>query len=220
MNASKMTGRWWAVLGVILTGLWLAGCGTPSKPFGDVPASDPGMGQSATNQGTITKSGSSDETIKIGDSLTVVFSDINPQPPAFTDTVRGDGSIKLLMDHSFVAVNKTRSQLEKEIHDFYVPSYYRYMTVTIQPKDQFYWVGGEVKSPNRFQWVGPTTVTRAIQSAADFTDYALKRKVKLYHVDGKIDTVDCVEALKNPALDLPVSPGDTVKVFRRTWPWQ
>jgi len=206
----------------MLSGLWLAGCGTPSEHFGNVPGTDPTMTHSATNQTTLpAKSGSPDsETIKIGDSLTVVFSDINPQPPAFTDSVRGDGNIKLLMDHSFMAANKTRSQLEKEVHDFYVPNYYRYMTVTILPKDQFYWVGGEVKGANRFQWVGPTTVTRAIQSAGDFSDYARKRHVKLYRVDGKIDTVDCVEALKNPALDLQVFPGDTVKVPRRTWPWE
>ena len=100
------------------------------------------------------------------------------------------------------------------------PGYFKFLTVTVVPKDQFYFVGGEVRSPNRFQYVGTTTVTRAIQSAGDFTDFARKTKVELIRVDGRIETVDCVKAWKNPSLDLQVFPGDTIKVPRRHMPWE
>ena len=211
MNASNKTGQWWVVVALVLAGLWLAGCGTPSAPTGGSPGATPPPSVAFTN---------ADPPIIIGDSLTIVFSDVSPQPPPFLDTVRGDGTIKLLLDHYFVAAGKTRAALEKEIRDFYVPNYYRYLTVTIAPKDQFYFVGGEVKGANRFQYVGPTTVTRAIQSAGDFTDFARKGKVKLFRVDGKIEIIDCIAARGNPKLDLPVYPGDRIEVPRRGWPWQ
>ena len=217
MNTSKLNGRWWATLGLMLAGVWLAGCHTAKPQFGEVPGTT-GAGKAvAANRVTEVKTF---EDIKVVDALTIVFSDINPQPQPFVDTVRADGTIKLLMDHAFTAVGKKRGDLEKEIHDFYVPSYYKYMTVTISFKDQFYSVGGEVRAPSRFPYLGLTTVTRAIQSAGDFTDFARRRTVKLFRVDGKIENVDCLEALKKPSLDLQVYPGDLIKVERRKWPWQ
>jgi len=213
-------------LGLVLGGFWLAGCQSSSPTFAVAPGpATPAGGLTVAaadaNTASASKSGPiGPEIIKVGDSLTVIFSDIAPQPQPVVDTVKGDGTITLLLDQHFQAANKTRGELEREIRTNYVPKYYKFLTVTIVPKDQFYFVGGEVRSPNRFQYVGTTTVTRAIQSAGDFSEFARKAKVRLYRVDGRIETIDCIEALKNPNLDLQVFPGDTIKVARRYWPWQ
>jgi polysaccharide export outer membrane protein len=209
------------MLGLVLTGLWLAGCRAPSSQFGDAPGSPSAGASTTTNSPSGVKSGPiGPEIIKVGDSLTVVFSDFRPEPQSIIDTVKGDGTITLLLDQQFHADGKTRGELEREIRANYVPKFFKYLTVTIVPKVQFYFVGGEVRSPNRYQYLGTTSVTRAIQSAGDFTDFARRRTVKLYRVDGRIETVDCLQALKNPNLDLQVFPGDTIKVPRRHWPWQ
>lgn len=221
MNATNKTGQWGTMLGLVLTGLWLAGCRAPSSQLAETPGAAVSGGTTTANSPSGLKSGPiGPEIIKVGDSLTVIFSDFKPEPQAIVDTVRGDGTITLLLDQQFHAADKTRGELEREIRTNYVPRYFKFLTVTVVPKDQFYFVGGEVRSPNRYQYVGTSTVTRAIQSAGDFTDFALKTGVKLFRVDGRIETVDCIKALKNPTLDLQIFPGDTIKVPRRRWPWQ
>jgi protein involved in polysaccharide export with SLBB domain len=62
---------------------------------------------------------------------------------------------------------------------------------------------------------GPSiTVTKAIQTAGDFTEFANKKKVKLTRKDGSIYTVNCIKALEDPTQDLEVYPGDTIHVPR------
>jgi polysaccharide export outer membrane protein len=124
------------------------------------------------------------------------------------------------LNQPFQAAGKTIGELEKEIREHYVPKYYKYLTVTVRPLGQYYSVKGEVRSPNRYPYLNDTTVLKAIASAGDFTDFARKRKVKLYRTNGRIETEDCVKALRNPRLDLPVYPGDWINVSRRTLPWQ
>jgi len=79
---------------------------------------------------------------------------------------------------------------------------------------QFFYVGGEVKVPQRQLYTGPITVLKAIQSCGDFTDFANKKQVSLVRNDGRTLTVNCVKAIKNPTLDLPVYPGDKIHVPR------
>jgi hypothetical protein len=52
------------------------------------------------------------------------------------------------------------------------------------------------------------------KNGGDFTDFAGKRKVKLYRVNGKVETIDCKKALENPKLDPEVLPGDKIHVPR------
>jgi protein involved in polysaccharide export with SLBB domain len=98
-----------------------------------------------------------------------------------------------------------------------VPKYYKYLTVTITPMLQFYFVGGEVRSPGRYEHVGKMTVRKALQSAGDFTDFANKKKVKLTRTTGEKHTINAIKALNNPELDLEVLPGDTIHVPRRVF---
>ena len=114
-------------------------------------------------------------------------------------------------------LRKTRGALEKEIRECYVPKYYKYMTVTIKPKEQtlFYYVDGEVKGPARQTYIERTTVLKAIASAQGFTDFAKKKAVRLSRVDGRKFTINCVKAREDSSLDLEVYPGDRVFVPRK-----
>lgn len=186
---------------MVLLSLLLAGCGT-------LPQDDDG-GKAATNKGSIEP-----DRFQIGDPITVTFSD-TPAPIASMDErVKSDGTITLLYNKTFVAAGKSRGDLEKEIRDTYVPSYFRFLTVSVQAQQRFYYVGGEVRQPARTVYAGPITVLQAIQSCGGFTDFAKKSAVQLTRADGKTFIVNCNKALKNSKLDLPVFPGDTITIPR------
>jgi protein involved in polysaccharide export with SLBB domain len=113
-------------------------------------------------------------------------------------------------------VDKTAGELQNEIHDLYVPKYYVRLNVVVKPGDLVYYVRGEVKQPGRQLYVGETTVTKAITSASDFTDFA-SHKVSLIRANDQVIKVDVDKALEDPALDPQVYPGDQVVVPRRIW---
>ena len=78
-------------------------------------------------------------------------------------------------------------------------------------------VGFIVKAPGRQLYVGETTVTKAIGSAGDFTDFANHKNVELIRANGKKIKVNVDNALQDPALDPQVYPGDQVYVHRKLW---
>lgn len=153
-----------------------------------------------------------------GDQLTVMFGGIDPVPQPQIERITEDGTITLPLIGAVQAAGKTQGQLQKEIRDAYVPKFYVRLTVTVQWSDRYYFVSGEVKGPGRQQYAGSTTVTKAIASAGDFTDWANKKKVKLTRADGTSTDINALKAIEDPALDLPVFPGDKVYVPRKS-PW-
>ena len=227
-NFRKFAGLWASISCLVLAGLVAAGCktGSSTRRFLD-PATD-----SAAPGYTVPVSspvaGSNDVTkelrIRAGDSIVVTFSDLPKEPFVipYNERVKEDGTILLLQNLTFKAEGKTRAELEQEIHDAYVPKFYVRLTVSVrqEKETQFYYVLGEVKMPGRQIYVSRITVLGAIASAQGFTDFAHKTDVRLTRADGRQFKIDCTKALKNPALDLEVYPGDTVYVPRRSWPWQ
>jgi polysaccharide biosynthesis/export protein VpsN len=214
--------------GLVLVGLFLNGCHSgPDRRFTEVsgltgasPQQPQGTGAAAdvpvaAQQGT--------DFIKVGDNLTVTFSDLpqQQQPTVIDDKVRDDGTIRLIQNLTFKAEGKARGALEKEIRDTYVPQYFQTMSVTVkQMKDtQFYYVDGEVKRPDRQIYISRLTVLKAIASANGFTDFARKKGVILTRADGRTVKVNCVAAITNPSLDPEVFPGDKIYVPRRNPIW-
>jgi protein involved in polysaccharide export with SLBB domain len=168
----------------------------------------------------MTKSaGPEPEVLRVGDSLTVSFTDTPTTIPPFEEKIKEDGTITLTLNQTFKAEGKSRGELEKEIRARYVPDYFKYMTVSVKRdvSTQWYYLNGEVRAPARQIYNSRITVLKAIASAGGFTDFANKKKVKLTRMDGRTMTVNCVKALDNPALDPEVYPGDTIHVPRRLW---
>jgi len=204
----KRLGRWGAVCGLLLAGFFLAGCHTHSAKKS--PADGPGARADAP-------ANMEPEVFRVGDSVTVIITDLPTQPPAFEEKLKEDGTITLLLNQTFTAAGKTRGELEKEIRARYVPTYYQYMTVSVKPREQtlFYYLDGEVKAPARQTYIERTTVLKAIASAGGFTDFARKRAVKLTRLDGRKFTINCVKAREDSSLDLEVYPGDKIFVPRK-----
>jgi len=205
---------------LVIVGL-VAGCastGEESKPFSPLP---PGLDGPATNGVTGTNSSAfsvltqSGGHFTINDQVTVKFTGTVDQIPIHEERIKDDGTITLTLIGAVKAEGKSPGQLQKEIHDLYVPEYYKRLTVTVTGEQRVYSVGGQVKAPGRQVYIGTTTVTKAIQSAGDFTDFAAKRRVELFRADGKKFIIDCKKAAKDPTLDLQVYPGDKIDVPQR-----
>ena len=69
-----------------------------------------------------------------------------------------------------------------------------------------------MRQPSRQAYIGRITVSQAIQSAGDFTDFADQRKVRVFRSNNKVQIVDCKAALEDPSKDLLIYPGDRIVV--------
>jgi polysaccharide export outer membrane protein len=217
----KIFGRLGILCGLAVGVLLLAGCQSEEHQFTELPGYGPQPGAQTGPPGTANKPPEVQFPIRANDSLRVTFSDM-PVPLAPMDvTVREDGKITLLQNHDFVAAGKTRAELQKEIHAFYVPNYYPTMTVGVdfQSNSRFYYVGGEVKTPGRQIYLSPISLLGAIRSAGDFSDFAKRRAVELTRADGRKVTVNCTKAQQDPTLDPEIFPGDKIYVPRRGPIW-
>jgi len=219
--------------------LLLAGCGgvqyaadpvNPAQPFAFPGQSAPayGGGQSpapsvalpqapvpyaevATNPNAMFSS-----RLASGDLVKVTFSDIPNPPQPMEVRIPEDGRITLPYNMNVYAIGKTVSQLQDEIRSLYVPKLFVRLTVNIRTEERFYFVGGEVRNPNRQQYLGDMTVLRAIDTVGGFTDFAKRSRIELRRANGEVHMINWDKARKNPKLDLKVYPNDQIFVHRRT----
>jgi protein involved in polysaccharide export with SLBB domain len=158
----------------------------------------------------------SSSTLRIGDMITVSFSDLpSPGIPEVKARIPADGMLTLNYNVRVQAAGRTIPQLEQEIRAAFVPKYYRQLTAIVRAEDRAFYVGGEVRTPNRFPLLGEVTVLRAIETAGSFTDYANRNKIELRRENGQTFMLSEKEIKKNPALDLPVLANDHIRVHRR-----
>jgi protein involved in polysaccharide export with SLBB domain len=179
---------------------------------------DPGFSSDAPS-GSLSQNAGDSDVFAVGNIVTVTFSGVTDLLPPHEETIKEDGTITLPLIGAVKAAGKSAGELQKEIHDRYVPKYYNAnLAVTVKSQMRVYYVGGQVKAPGRQEYIGTTTVTKAIQSAGDFTDFAKKTAVELTRAGSKKPIkVDCKKALKDPSKDLPVYPGDKIHVPQRIW---
>ena len=132
--------------------------------------------------------------------------------------VREDGTITgLPMNQTIVAAGLKVGELEKKIRELYVPKYYKRMTVQVQVRQRMFTVGGYVRAPGRYPYMGEMTVLQAIRVAGDFNEFAKKTEVRVTRADGTVIIVNCKKALKDPRYDIPIYPGDDIYVPRSLW---
>jgi protein involved in polysaccharide export with SLBB domain len=155
------------------------------------------------------------DELRRGDQVTITYSDTPIMIPEQKTEVKEDGSLTLHMGTNVLAAGKKIRVVEKEIVAIFVPRWYKQLSVTVKSEMRWYSVGGEVKQPGRQNYIGKTTVIRAIQSCGDFTDFANRRKVQIHRMDGQTEVVDWKKAVKDPKLDLEICPGDSIIVPSR-----
>jgi polysaccharide export outer membrane protein len=155
--------------------------------------------------------------LRPGDRIEIGYSgNSNAPATAHREQIREDGCIRPpLLGTNVVAAGKTIGELQSELHGLYVPAYFRTLTVTVRLEDRYFFVGGQVRAPGQKLYLAEMTVTKAIQAAGDFTDFANRRKVEVTRKDGSRTVVDCRRALRDSKLDLPVYPGDMIHVPQR-----
>jgi len=196
------------VCGLSLTGLVLTGCRSPSdeEMFSDMPK-PPAMSGAAADAARF----------HVGDPVIVSLSGPPDTIEPHQEPIKEDGTITMPDIGKVQAAGKTAGELQNEIHDLYVPRFYTHLTVTVNIGDRVYYVGGEVRSPNRYIYSGETTVTKAIQAANDFTDFANHKKVDLIRANGQHIKVNVKRVLAGKDPDPSVYPGDQIVVHRRIW---
>ena len=153
----------------------------------------------------------------VGDIVIVNLSGLPSDILPHQEPIKEDGTITMPDIGHVQAAGKTAGELQNEIHNLYVPKLYRHLTVTVNTGDRVYYVTGEVKQPGRQLYVGQMTVTKAITTAGDFTDFANHKKVRLIRANGQTIKVNCVKALQDSYQDPQVYPNDQIQVPRRIW---
>jgi protein involved in polysaccharide export with SLBB domain len=217
--AKMIVGKPWAycsaACALFLALFGLTGCQTGS---GDEYAPLPGMENVTASPDDVQPGDDpSASSVHTGDTLKVTFADTPvPLQPLDEVKVQDDGTIKLYYNEVFKADGLTTPELEKLIHDRYVPKYFTHVTIMVSHAvaNRYYFVGGEVKMPGQRQYLGRLTVTQAIETAGDFTDFANKRKVRLTHANGRSEIINCKKALKDSKFDRWVYPNDKIHVPR------
>jgi protein involved in polysaccharide export with SLBB domain len=151
---------------------------------------------------------------QVGDTVTVNLSGMVETIEPHIEAIKEDGTITMPDIGHVQAAGKTAGELQNTIHDLYVPKFYTHITVAVTAGDRVYYVNGEVKNPGRQLYLGETTLTQAITSAGDFTDFANHGNVWLIRGHHKLK-VDCDEIFSHPEKDLIIYPGDEIDVRRR-----
>ncbi|HUA66706.1 MAG TPA: polysaccharide biosynthesis/export family protein [Alphaproteobacteria bacterium] len=210
----------------VLAGTVLSGCGTTEDP---VLADNP-TPPAATGTGSVTGMGTNSpdvspispeearfqpgETVNISSTTgsELVSAAIPSTPQSYL--IADDGTISLPLVGNVQAAGKTPGELQRIITSLYVPQYYVRLAVTVTALNRVYYVGGEVAKPGPEEYLGQTTVTKAIQAAGDFTVFA-SHVVWLKKSDGTRISVDVDKALKDSDSDPMVFPGDQIQVNRR-----
>jgi polysaccharide export outer membrane protein len=173
------------------------------------------VGGTGTNRVLEADTGS---TLRVGDFITVAFSDIPPATAMMTREQRvripDDGMITLPYNVRVQAAGRSTSQLESDIRAKYVPDLFQSLTAIVTPDARFFYVGGEVKGPGKQPYIGTVTVLRAIETAGGFTDFARRSKIEIRREDGAVEYVNWKKARKRPKLDVQIFPNDHVIVPR------
>lgn len=200
----------------LVAGMILSGCGSTAEPVLSDNPNASAMTETVTNSAPEVSEAPRfqvGETVNVGTST---GSEEYPGPIAATQPylIAEDGTITLPLIGKVQAAGKTPGELQDEITKLYVPAYYVSLAVTVTAQYRVYYVGGEVVHPGPEVYNGETTVTKAIQSAGDFTQFA-SHTVWLTRADGTRIRVKVDNALRDPTQDLPVFPGDQIQVPRR-----
>ena len=201
--------------GLLFTGVIFTGCYSSSSDpiFSDTPTPPVMTGSPFTGYYSVAEVA----RFHVGDTVAVALTGLPEIIEPHVEPIKEDGTITMPNIGHVQAAGKTAGELQNEIYNLYVPKLYRHLTVTVNTGDRVYYVTGEVKQPGRQLYAGQMTVTKAITTAGDFTDFANHKKVWLIRANGQRIKVNCNEALRNSSKDPPVYPNDQIQVPRRIW---
>jgi len=197
--------RWVAVLAAV----WLGGSASLAPAAEKTPAEKTPAGKKSEPVVAGT------EYLNVGDRVRISYSDIPVTVPPTEQQIPETRKLVLHLNLVVEFVGKTKSELEREIRDLYISKgLYKNIKIDIEVPGRPVWVGGEVKSESTYAHQANLTLTKAINMAGGFTEFAKKRRVIITRADGTRIFVNWNRASKNPADDPPILPGDRIQVDR------
>jgi polysaccharide export outer membrane protein len=186
-------------MAAVMLALTLLGCATNTPPL--VTPTEP-------------ETAGRESRLRIGDQLQVrLETGGSGQVQAYDVVVDENGEITLPLVGRIKAEGAAFGELGERIQAHYVPRYYVRCTATVLVTIRFFYVGGEVRAPGRFNWTDDITLLKAISSAGGFTDYAKRTKVEVTRGKQKL-VYDCEDLRQNPHKDFRIQPGDSIYVPR------
>jgi protein involved in polysaccharide export with SLBB domain len=190
--------------GALAAVLLLSACGTPKST---TTGSFGGPGEEIRGASS---------RLRTGDQLQVRIetgSGAGATPQIYDVSIDENGEISLTLIGRIKAEGATVGELTERIQASYVPRYYVHCNVIVLVTVRFFYVGGEVRAPSRYNWTEDITLLKAINTAGGFTDYANRGKVEVTRGKEK-KTFNCEDLRQHPDKDIAILPGDTVYVPR------
>jgi polysaccharide export outer membrane protein len=157
--------------------------------------------------------------LHVGDTVTVTYDGLPVTIPPHEESIKEDGTITLVDVGPVKAAGLTLGELQTEIYTNYVPKYYTHLDVYVtSTSERVYYVGGEVAHPGEQLYRDSLTVSRAIASAGDLTDFANHSRVYLTrNSTGQRTKLNFDRIISGDDPDPPVYPGDRIYIYRRLW---
>jgi polysaccharide export outer membrane protein len=208
--------RFW-YFAAMAAGLLMVGCATTKSGKSDVANSN--VPTLRDLGGDAEFNAASNLRLRAGDTLEIRLGGVPREEidqVAGTYSVDTEGYVNIPQVGRVRASGETQEALQMAIEKKYRDqAVYTNPTVTVvvPMATRFVNVGGEVRLPQRIAYTPDLTVLAAISAAGGFTEYASQSRIKLYR-DMEAVPIDIRKIRKNPGLDIPLQPGDTVEVMR------
>jgi protein involved in polysaccharide export with SLBB domain len=169
---------------------------------------------SSSSRGFVAPDQGGETRLRNGDQIQVRTDTGDIKGPQAVDAeIDENGEISLPLINHVKAEGLTPSELSERIQANYVPRFYIRCTVTVLATVRFFYVGGEVRGPGRYNWSEDITLLKAINTAGGFNDYANRSKVELTR--GKEKRVfNCEDLRQHPERDMSIQPGDSIYISR------
>jgi protein involved in polysaccharide export with SLBB domain len=204
---------------IVALAVFLSGCtgsnrGKMGPVFSEVPSPTQWHAYNVTDESPATNTSRDSQNagvIQVGDALLFTFNLPGLiMEPVWDQRVKDDGTITLIYNRVFHAAGKKTGDLEKEIRDYYVPTYFTDMTVMVRISREggFVYVDGEFRKPGIYSWTNGMRLKDAIDAAGGFTEFS-NHKIKVIHNDGTSERFRLRgdwERTNNPVLN----PGDKI----------
>jgi polysaccharide export outer membrane protein len=168
------------ILPALALGLWVAGCGTTSPQYAELPPVDPADAAAAA-----TNNPPNPDTfiLREGDTVRVMF----PGAPSLDiqQAIRRDGKISMKLIGEFQAAGMTPSAMEKELIKLYGPQLQtKEVNVSVEASAFVVYVSGAVLRPGKVLADRPLNALEAIMEAGGFdTTKANMKKVSIIRND-------------------------------------
>jgi polysaccharide export outer membrane protein len=133
--------------------------------------------------------------------------------------VRTDGKISLPLIHDVQAAGLTPLELKDELTRL-LSQYIENPTVSVivtMVNSLNIFIVGNVNKPGVYDVKREVNILQAISTAGGFTEWAKKRKIKIFRNHGGVEKVikvnyNKIASGKHPELNIPLQPGDTILV--------